>query len=185
MRHFVASAFALIHYGHAAGKCRTAFRGVAHAHAGASGVMPSSDDLTRFLSDQDRAYSAVLDELRHGEKQSHWMWFIFPQLAGLGRTPQSRKFAIANLDEATRYLAHPVLGPRLLECATLVLGIKDKSAIEVFGETDAMKLRSSATLFAQVSPAGSVFHRILARYFNGARDERTLELLAAQASPLG
>ena len=147
--------------------------------------MTPSDSLNRFLSDQNGAYNEVLRELREGEKQSHWMWFIFPQLAGLGRTQQARKFAIANLDEATRYLAHPVLGPRLVECAELVLNVKEKSAVAIFGKTDAMKLRSSATLFAQVAPAGSVFHRILAQYFDGARDERTLELLAAQASPLG
>ena len=105
------------------------------------------------------------------------MWFIFPQLAGLGQSTNARKFAISSLDEAREYLQHPVLGARLLECTGLVLGIRGKTAVGIFQETDAVKLRSSATLFAQVSPSGSVFHRVVDQYFDGVPDALTLSLL--------
>ncbi|MDQ2668221.1 MAG: DUF1810 domain-containing protein [Gemmatimonadota bacterium] len=139
--------------------------------------MQPTYDLERFVSEQDAVYANVLAELRHGQKRTHWMWYIFPQLVGLGRTPNAMKFGISGLDEAIGYLGHPVLGPRLLECAALVLGTVASSAVQILGNTDAMKLRSSATLFAEVSPAGSVFHQILTRYFGGVPDDLTLRLL--------
>ena len=142
--------------------------------------MPDSNDLERFLRAQDAVYPQVLAELRNGEKRSHWMWYIFPQLAGLGRSTTAREFAISGKSEATAYLAHAVLGARLLECAETVLVVPEKSAADIFGAPDAMKLRSSATLFAEVSPSGSVFHRILDRFFGGFADPRTLDLLAGR-----
>jgi uncharacterized protein (DUF1810 family) len=136
-------------------------------------------DLARFETAQAGIYDQALAEIRAGQKQSHWMWFIFPQLAGLGFSSMSRKYAIKSLDEARTFLAHPVLGPRLMECAEGALNVQDKSASEIFDEPDDIKLRSSATLFAQVLPAGSVFHRLLEKYFGGRPDRKTLELLAA------
>ena len=134
-------------------------------------------DLDRFLDAQGAVYNHALAEIRAGRKQSHWMWFIFPQIAGLGFSETSRHFAIRNRGEAEAYLAHPVLGARLRECAHAVLDVKGRSASDVFGSVDAMKLRSSATLFAAVSPDGSPFHRILDEYFDGRADEKTMELL--------
>ena len=133
--------------------------------------------LSRFLEAQAGIYESALAEIRAGRKQSHWMWFIFPQVAGLGFSATSQHFAIKSRAEAEAYLAHPVLGARLNECAEAALEVKDRSADDVFGPVDAMKLRSSATLFAAVSPHGSVFQRILDRYFQGRADDRTNELL--------
>jgi uncharacterized protein (DUF1810 family) len=133
--------------------------------------------LSRFSDAQDGLYQQVLAEIRAGHKQSHWMWFIFPQIDGLGFSETSRHFAIKSRAEAEAYLAHPVLGPRLRECAQAVLDEKGRTAAQIFGEVDAMKLRSSATLFAAVSPADSVFHRILAQYFDAETDQRTMTLL--------
>ena len=134
-------------------------------------------DLDRFVKAQEGVYERALAEIRAGHKQSHWMWFIFPQIAGLGSSPTSQHFAIKSRAEAEAYLAHPVLGARLNESAEAALAVKDRSAEDVFGPVDAMKLRSSATLFAAVAPHGSVFQRILDRYFRGRADERTSELL--------
>lgn len=139
--------------------------------------MTLSYNLERFVLAQDQNYPRVLTELQRGDKRSHWMWYVFPQVAGLGTSADARKFAISSRAEATHYLEHPVLGGRLLECAALVLRVQGKSADHIFGATDAMKLCSSATLFAEVAPAGSLFHRILEHYFDGHHDERTLELL--------
>lgn len=122
--------------------------------------------LDRFVAAQEDAYPVALSELRQGRKQSHWMWFIFPQLRGLGRSEMSRFYGIADLDEATRYLAHPVLGPRLVECAQAVLTHRDTPAEAVMGAVDAGKLRSSATLFSAVAGAPDVFDRILAEFFD-------------------
>lgn len=133
--------------------------------------------LSRFLNAQERLYQQALVEIRAGDKRSHWMWFIFPQIAGLGFSETSRHFAIRDRAEAEAYLAHPVLGPRLRECVQAVLDVEDRSAAQIFGELDAMKLRSSATLFAAVSADDSLFHRVLARYFGGQPDQRTLTLL--------
>ena len=135
------------------------------------------DKLARFVDAQDGVYEQALAEIRAGHKQSHWMWFIFPQIAGLGFSETSRHFAIRSRAEAEAYLAHPVLGPRLRECAQTVLDVEGRSAAQIFGEVDAMKLRSSATLFAAVSHDDSLFHRVLARYFAAQSDERTLTLL--------
>jgi uncharacterized protein (DUF1810 family) len=140
--------------------------------------MPDPFDLQRFVDAQRADYDRALREIRNGRKQSHWMWYVFPQFAGLGMSPTSQRYAIGSLAEASAYLAHPVLGPRLLECADAVLALRDRSALEVFGAPDDMKLRSSATLFAAVSPAGSAFHRIVEQYFGGDLDDRTRALIA-------
>ena len=134
-------------------------------------------DLKRFLDAQDSIYDDALAEIRAGRKRSHWMWFIFPQFAGLGFSPTSQHFAINSIAEARAYLAHPVLGSRLVECAEATLSVEGRTAREIFGSPDDLKLRSSATLFASVSPDGSVFHRLLEKYFDGQPDGRTLELL--------
>ena len=134
-------------------------------------------DLSRYIDAQEGVYGSALAELRKGKKQGHWMWFIFPQIAGLGRSVMSRRYAIASLDEARAYLKHKVLGPRLEECCRAIMELQGKSAREIFGETDEMKLRSSATLFAEASGPGSVFHEILQKYFNGERDSKSLDLL--------
>ena len=138
--------------------------------------MPPTHDLDRFVRKQNPKYADVLSELTHGRKTSHWMWYIFPQLVGLGKSTTAIEFAIHDLDEARRFLEHPILGARLMECIGLVLAVRGRSAADVFGD-DEKKLRSCATLFAQVSPAGSPFHRLLDHYFEGEADRRTMELL--------
>jgi uncharacterized protein (DUF1810 family) len=134
-------------------------------------------DLTRFVDAQRGDYERALAEVRAGRKTTHWMWYVFPQLDGLGSSPTARRYAIRGLDEARAYLAHPVLGPRLRECADAVLAVEGRSATDVFGHPDDWKLRSCATLFAAVSEPGSPFHRILEKYFDGRPDDRTLRLL--------
>ncbi len=134
-------------------------------------------DLTRFVQAQERDYDQAISEIRSGRKRSHWMWCIFPQFEGLGFSPSSRRYAIKSVAEAEAYLQHPVLGPRLLECARATVDLEGRSAAEVFGSPDDMKLQSCATLFARVSPAGSVFEQLLDKYFDAKRDVRTLELL--------
>jgi uncharacterized protein (DUF1810 family) len=133
--------------------------------------------LQRFVEAQEPVYEEVRRELRAGRKQSHWMWFVFPQIAGLGQSPTSRRFAISSLAEASAYLAHPVLSQRLNECATLALGIEGRSARDIFGPVDATKFRSSMTLFAKAGPHGGVFERCLEKYFAGAPDPATLARL--------
>ena len=135
-------------------------------------------NLNRFVQAQEHDYDQALSEIRAGRKRSHWMWYVFPQFTGLGSSPTSAHYAIESVQEATAYLAHPVLGPRLLECADAALQIEGRSALEVFGSPDDMKLRSSATLFASVSAEGSVFHRIIDKYFAGEKDVRTIELMS-------
>src|SRR5882672_9270717 len=130
-------------------------------------------NLNRFVQAHERDYDQALGEIRAGRKRSHWMWYVFPQFTGLGSSPTSAHYAIKSVQEATAYLAHPVLGPRLLECAEAALQIQGRSALEVFGSPDDMKLRSSATLFACGSPEGSMFHRIIDKYFAGEKDVRT------------
>jgi uncharacterized protein (DUF1810 family) len=134
-------------------------------------------NLTRFVQAQGRDYEQALAEIRAGQKRSHWMWYVFPQFKGLGSSPTSMHYAINSAGEAAAYLAHPLLGPRLLECAGFALQVADRSALEIFGSPDDMKFRSSATLFASVSPEGSVFHRIIEKYFAGEKDVRTVELM--------
>ena len=130
-------------------------------------------DLDRFVVEQERVYERVLAELRQGRKTGHWIWFIFPQIAGLGFSDMSRRFAIASLAEARAYLAHPVLGARLRECAELVLASRARTAEECFGPVDAMKVRSCMTLFHRASPEEPVFARVLERWYGGVADEAT------------
>jgi uncharacterized protein (DUF1810 family) len=139
--------------------------------------MMDAYNLGRFLEAQDQDYQQALSEIRRGRKQSHWMWYVFPQFEGLGMSATSHRYSISSVAEARAYLAHPVLGPRLIECADAALGVEGASAAEVFGSPDDMKLRSSATLFASVSPGGSVFHQLLDKYFQGQPDTRTLQLI--------
>jgi len=134
-------------------------------------------DLQRFLAAQARDYPQALDEVRAGRKRSHWMWYIFPQLDGLGSSPTARHYAIKSLAEAEAYSKHAVLGARLREIAETAIGVEGRSAYEIFGSPDDMKLRSCATLFAQVSPPGSVFHRLIEKFFEGKADGSTLSLL--------
>jgi uncharacterized protein (DUF1810 family) len=143
----------------------------------------SSPALERFIDAQSSMHDQALDEIRAGGKQSHWMWFIFPQFEGLGSSETSRYFAIKSRAEAEAYLAHQVLGRRILECAQAVLDVQNRSAVEIFGPVDAMKLRSSATLFAAISPPGSLFHQIIDRYFDGWHDDTTLQLMQASERP--
>ena len=136
-----------------------------------------SADLSRFVAAQDEGgvYGRAVAELEAGRKTSHWMWFVFPQIAGLGRSPTAQRFAIASLDEAEAYLRHPVLGARLLECTRIVAELRGRSADEIFGPTDAMKLRSSMTLFARAAPDEPLFGRVLDLYFDGVPDPATDE----------
>lgn len=135
-------------------------------------------DLRRFTAAQERVYDTAIAELRAGRKRTHWMWFILPQIDGLGRSATSKRYAIRSMEEAREYLRHPVLGPRLSECAELVLAIEGRSASEIFGDPDDLKLHSSMTLFACATDPGSVFARVLDKYFDGEQDARTLQLLA-------
>jgi uncharacterized protein (DUF1810 family) len=134
-------------------------------------------NLERFVSGQHSIYAEVVCELRAGMKTSHWMWFIFPQIRGLGRSPVSIEYAISSREEAAAYLQHPVLGPRLKECTQLVLDVENRSAEEIFGSPDDMKFRSSMTLFAQVSADDDIFNRALRQYFGGVPDQLTLDRL--------
>ncbi len=134
-------------------------------------------ELNGFVEAQSSTYERALAELRSGRKRSHWMWYVFPQLAGLGRSETSRHYAIGSADEAKAYLAHPLLGPRLIECATVVLELEGRSAHDIFGSPDDLKLRSCATLFEIVAGPESPFAKLLANYFGGERDSETLRLL--------
>ena len=134
-------------------------------------------DLNRFVEAQEVNYSDALSELRAGHKRSHWMWYVFPQIAGLGHSAMSARYSIRSEDEARAYLAHPVLGPRLVECAEAILGVGNRSALDILGSPDDLKLKSSATLFAHISLEGSVFHRILDTFYSSETDLRTLQLL--------
>ncbi len=138
-----------------------------------------TSDLERFVDAQANVYDDALAELRRGRKGSHWMWFVFPQIAGLGFSPMSQRYAIASLDEAREYLSHPVLGPRLRECVAAVLAVEGRSAEEILGLVDARKLRSSMTLFHRAAPYESVFREVLDRYFAGEADPATDTRLAA------
>ena len=136
-------------------------------------------DLGRFVTAQQNVYASALAELRRGEKEGHWMWFVFPQVAGLGRSAMSQQYTIASLDEARAYLAHPILGPRLRECAGAVLATTGRSAEEILGGIDAVKLRSSMTLFHRAAPDEALFVDVLDRFFDGQVDVMTDELLAS------
>ena len=134
-------------------------------------------ELRRFVRAQESDYERALSEIKSGRKRTHWMWYIFPQIDGLAFSSTSKHYAIKSLAEARAYLDHPILGPRLLECAEAVVGVEGRSATEIFGSPDDLKLRSCATLFACVLPPGSAFDRLLTTYYRGERDRTTLELL--------
>ncbi len=134
-------------------------------------------DLSRFVSAQRTTYERALSEVKNGRKRSHWMWFIFPQLRGLGHSSTARLYGINGASEARAYLDHEILGPRLIAVCEAALSVEGRSATEIFGNPDDMKLRSCATLFAHVASADSVFHKIIQKYFDGEFDPRTIQLL--------
>jgi len=136
-------------------------------------------DLDRFVQAQATTYSRALSELQEGRKRSHWMWYVFPQMRGLGRSAMSDRYGISGLAEARAYLAHSLLGQRLMECANAVLSHRHQSATAIFGSPDDLKLRSSATLFARASAPGSLFEQILAVLFDGEEDPATIALIQA------
>lgn len=142
--------------------------------------MSTSTSLDRFLAAQANSYEAALAEIKRGAKQTHWMWYIFPQLAGLGSSTMARTYAIQSLDEARTYLSHPVLGPRLRECVSALQNLTGLTAEAVFGQIDAMKLRSSLTLFI-LAGGGPLFVAALDRWYGGQRDLRTLQMLGIEA----
>lgn len=134
----------------------------------------------QFTQAQNPIYSLVLQELTQGKKRTHWMWFIFPQITGLGHSEMAQRFAIESLSQAREYLQHEVLGARLIECAELLLQHPDKSALEIFGQPDNLKLHSSLTLFALAAEQNSVFKLLLQQFFSGEFDQATLDILAEQ-----
>ena len=144
-----------------------------------SGDMKPDDpyDLDRFLSAQERVYERALAELKSGEKRTHWMWFIFPQIEGLGHSPTARRYAIKSIEEARQFLNHSVLGKRLMECTEALVALKGRSVSEVFGYPDDLKFKSSMTLFEKAAGSGSVFSLALDKYCHGERDAATLKLL--------
>ena len=135
------------------------------------------NDLGRFVDAQQEVYQQALAELTAGSKRGHWMWFVFPQIAGLGRTATAQRYAITDLAEARAYLADPVLGPRLAECARALLGVRDRTATQILGTPDDLKLRSSMTLFAHAAEDPAVFRAVLDRYYGGQDDPATLQRL--------
>lgn len=135
--------------------------------------------LQRFIDAQEGVHARALDELRAGRKTTHWMWFVFPQVAGLGSSAMAQRYAIGSLEEARAYLAHPVLGPRLVECTEAVLSHSDRTAHDILGSPDDVKLRSSMTLFVLVAGPESVFQRVLDAFFDGETDTRTVDLVEA------
>jgi len=139
--------------------------------------MTQEFDLQRFVDAQQAVYETVCAELRAAHKRTHWMWFIFPQMAGLGRSSTARHFALSGIDEAQAYLAHPLLGKRLEECCRILAALEGRTASQIFGYPDDLKLHSSLTLFAQAAPGQPLFETCLAQYFKGQRDKATLELL--------
>ncbi|HTP81977.1 MAG TPA: DUF1810 domain-containing protein [Alphaproteobacteria bacterium] len=144
--------------------------------------MSDPHNLKRFVDAQAPVYAQVCAELTAGRKRSHWMWFIFPQIKGLGVSPTAQFYAVASRAEAEAYLAHPVLGPRLRECTQLVLDVAGRSAHDVFGSPDDLKFRSCVTLFGDVAADNALFQAALRKYFNGEPDRRTIEILAQGGS---
>jgi len=142
-----------------------------------SGKTQDPFQLNRFLEAQEPVYSTVVRELRNGRKYTHWMWFIFPQVSGLGYSSTSKYYAIKSKEEAEQYLNHPILGARLIECSQIVLSHTGRSALEIFGSPDDLKLKSSMTLFETVASGESVFTQVLEKYFQGNRDTKTLKFL--------
>jgi uncharacterized protein (DUF1810 family) len=137
-------------------------------------------EFDHFVEAQNRVYEQVVYELTEGQKRSHWMWYIFPQVRGLGYSEISNRYALGSIDEARRYLKHELLGARLRECTQLVIDIQNRTAEDILGPLDAMKFRSSMTLFSLCSPSGSLFDSAIEKYFDGKRDPQTLELLGLQ-----
>ena len=142
-------------------------------------VRPIQDtyNLQRFVAAQEQVYAAVLDELRAGEKRSHWMWYIFPQIIGLGQSIMAKKYAITSQEEAESYLEHPLLGFRLSECTGLVLNVNGRRAEQIFSYPDNVKLRSYMTLIHEVAKGNTIFHDALLKYFEGRSDQQTLDIL--------
>lgn len=138
--------------------------------------------LNRFVEAQAGVYDQALAELRGGRKRTHWMWFVFPQIAGLGTSEMARFYAIADRGEAAAYLDHPLLGPRLRECAEALLGVEGRTALEILGSPDDLKARSCMTLFAELAGPGSVFRQVLDKYYQGESCRRTLEILGGTGS---
>ena len=134
--------------------------------------------LSRFIEAQEGHYASALEELQAGAKQSHWMWFIFPQVAGLGSSSMARRYAIRSRREAEAYLAHPLLGPRLTACAQALFGVQGRAAEQIMGFPDVLKLQSSMTLFLEVSAPGSLFERVLEKYYRGEKDKMTILYLS-------
>jgi uncharacterized protein (DUF1810 family) len=134
-------------------------------------------DLERFVSAQNSQYDSILSELKRGDKRTHWMWFVFPQMAGLGYSEMSEFYGIESMEEAEAYLEHPVLGLRLRDCVALVLNVDGRSIQQIFGTTDAMKFRSCVTLFAHAAPCEPLFRLALEKYFGGVEDSATLKLI--------
>ena len=143
---------------------------------------PAPNPLERFVRAQRRNYAQALAELSAGRKQSHWIWYVLPQLRELGRSQMAREYGIANLAEAASYLCHPLLGPRLVECVHAILRHSDRSAADILGNVDAMKFRSCLSLFAALTPTKSVFAQALAVFYQGKPDEETLRLLGMTAT---
>lgn len=139
--------------------------------------MHSNYNLERFTEAQQKDYATALSEIKKGQKQSHWMWYIFPQVLGLGYTSTSMKFGIKDLNEAQAYLQHEILGKRLVEISNVLLKLESNDALKVFGRPDNMKLKSSMTLFSLVDGADGVFQKVLDKFFNGKKDDKTLQLL--------
>jgi uncharacterized protein (DUF1810 family) len=139
--------------------------------------MESNNELKKFLDAQNQVYLKALSEIKEGKKNSHWMWYIFPQIKGLGSSETAKFYAITDLEEAAAFLSHPVLGKHLIEIAEEVLNLNGKTATQIFGTPDDMKLRSCMTLFANVKNANPIFQKVLAKYFNGLPDDLTLQFL--------
>lgn len=144
--------------------------------------MSDEYNLHRFLDAQEGVYDTVLNELRAGRKSSHWIWFVFPQITGLGHSAMAQQFAITSLDEAKTYLQHPTLGQRLRECTQLVLNVEGRSAEEIFPYPDHLKFRSCMTLFMTAATDNTLFKAALLKYFDGKPDQMTLDILAQQSS---
>lgn len=142
--------------------------------------MNLDDGIERFLSAQENTYDKALREIKNGMKESHWMWFVFPQIRGLGFTEYNVYFGLKDLDEAREYLEHPILGKRLVEISQAALGQKGKTAMEIFGRPDERKLKSCMTLFSQIQNADPVFNKVLEKYYSGEKDEKTISILDSQ-----
>jgi len=138
----------------------------------------STDRLDRFINAQNESLEEIIRELKNGEKLTHWMWYVFPQIAGLGQSATAKFYEIQDPSEAQAYLDHPILGKRLLECTKIVISLRGKSALAIFGDVDAMKFRSSMTLFMSVAGSDSVFQEAIEKYFEGEPDRKTLDILS-------